>query len=68
MAKKALVPAKVNSQEEELLTAKASTEKRLFKLIDKYESLGEEIQSTKLTLDLIVARMDELGICEDTEE
>ena len=68
MAKKMLTPAKINSQEEDLLNAKNSTEKRLFKLIEKNEVLEEEITSTKLTLELIIGKMDELGIIEDSGE
>ena len=62
-----LVKKTAESMEEDLISAKAQTEKRLYKLIDKWEGLGDEIKGTKLTLELIIARMDELGIVSEGE-
>lgn len=53
---------KVDTQGDDLLNARVLTEKRLYKLSEKYSALGEEIQSTALTLELINARIEELGI------
>jgi hypothetical protein len=59
---------KIDNQENDLITARVLTEKRLLKLMDKEENLMEEINSAKLSLELIIAKMDELGISADKAE
>lgn len=54
------------NKEEDLLNAKVANEELLIKLLKKKDSVEEAITTTLLTIELITAKLDELGI--ETEE
>ena len=47
---------------DDLLNAKVANEELLTKLLKKKDSVAEAITTTMLTIELITAKLDELGI------